>query len=183
MLIHDEIIDVVDENDTVIGQMSREEADQRKALHRVSDVWFYNTLGEVFCQKRSIHKKGGPGLLECTAAGHVAAGQTYEQGAVLETKEETGITVVPSDLQVVGYARQSKIGKAQHLRKIFAYKFMGTLEELIPEPFEVDEFQLWKIDDILNANAETRTLFVPHTFDTFFVEALQNVKALALRQS
>jgi hypothetical protein len=60
---------------------------------------------------------------------------------------------------------------------------MGTLEELVPEPFEVDEFQLWKIDDILNADAKTRTLFVPHTFDAFFVKALQNVKALALRQS
>ena len=88
-----ELFDVVDESDRVIDTLPRDEVHARDLRHRAIHVMLFNTRGEVFLQKRSIWKDRNPGLWDSSTAGHVDAGETYEQAARRELREEIGIEV------------------------------------------------------------------------------------------
>ena len=77
----DEIFDVVDENDRVVGRATRAEVHRRRLLHRAVHIVVSDGRGNVVLQKRSLAKDTCPGLLSTSCAGHVDAGESYEQAA------------------------------------------------------------------------------------------------------
>ncbi len=87
----EEIIDIVNENDEVIGTASRREAHEKGLLHRVVHVVIENSKGEVLCLRRELNVEVRPGFIS-NCAEHVAAGETYEKAASRATKEELGIS-------------------------------------------------------------------------------------------
>jgi len=90
-LSKDEHLYVVDENDNVIGWASRGECHKRGLIHRSVYVIVLNDRGEVFLQKRSMSKDLYPGLYACSASGHVEYGESYEEAARRELREELGV--------------------------------------------------------------------------------------------
>ncbi len=90
--VHGEIFDVVDEHDRVIGQKSRFEVHRQKLLHRAIHVFVFNQAGELFLQRRSKWKDTHPLRWDSSAAGHVNAGQTYDETAAREIEEELGVS-------------------------------------------------------------------------------------------
>ncbi len=128
-----EILDVVNEEDEVIGTADREEVHRVGLLCRLIYVCFYTADGNIIFQKRSLTKKNDPGRLTTAASGHVSSGQSYIEAAVRETFEETGITVNEHDLVDLGviranYTQGRYISNA--MRGLFAYKFDGNLTDL-----------------------------------------------------
>lgn len=92
----DEVFDVVDENDKVIGKEKRVEVHARALRHRATHVFVWNKYGEVFLQKRSQLKDKYPGVWGSSASGHLDTGEDYDSCALRELEEELGITgVVP----------------------------------------------------------------------------------------
>ncbi|MEA3212224.1 MAG: rRNA (adenine1518-N6/adenine1519-N6)-dimethyltransferase [Chthoniobacter sp.] len=89
--VHGEIFDVVDEADQVRGQLSRHEVHRQKLLHRAVHIFVFNQRGELFLQKRSKWKDVYPLRWDSSAAGHVNAGQTYDETAPREVEEELGV--------------------------------------------------------------------------------------------
>ncbi|MGC1481937.1 MAG: 16S rRNA (adenine(1518)-N(6)/adenine(1519)-N(6))-dimethyltransferase RsmA [Chthoniobacterales bacterium] len=89
----DEDFDVVDHNDTVIDTRHRDEVHARDLRHRATHILVFNAAGELLLQKRSPWKDKSPGLWDSSTAGHVDAGETYEQAAHRELQEEIGIEV------------------------------------------------------------------------------------------
>lgn len=59
----DEIFDVVDESDRVVGQATRAEVHRRRLLHRAVHIVVSDGRGNVVLQKRSLAKDTCPGLL------------------------------------------------------------------------------------------------------------------------
>ena len=59
----EEIFDIVNERDEVVGQAPRKEVHARGLWHRAVHVLVFNTRGEVFLQKRSIKKRSSAGRL------------------------------------------------------------------------------------------------------------------------
>jgi len=88
-----EILDIVDLDDRVIGQASREEIHAQALIHRASHMILFNSSGQVFLQRRSFHKDSGGGLWDSSAAGHVDSGESYLDCAVRELAEELGLQV------------------------------------------------------------------------------------------
>ena len=88
-----EVFDVVDEDDRVIGQKTRGEVHADGDMHRAVHVFVIGKKGQLLLQKRSILKDVHPGTWDSSVAGHVDAGETYEQAAVRELEEEMGIVV------------------------------------------------------------------------------------------
>ena len=87
-----ELLYEVDEHDQVIGPRTRGELHRLGLRHRAVHVLVFNSRNEVFLQKRSAAKDTNPGLWDTSAAGHVDFGESYEQCALRELKEELGIT-------------------------------------------------------------------------------------------
>lgn len=86
-----EIFDVVDERDVVIGSSHRKEVHVNNLLHRAVHLWIFNSKGELFLQKRSSWKHNHPDLWCSSAAGHVDSGESYVEAGHRELKEELGI--------------------------------------------------------------------------------------------
>ena len=65
------------------------------------EVWTFNSAGKLLLTLRSEEKENYPNLWECTG-GAVVAGETSLQGALRELSEETGISVRPEELRLLG---------------------------------------------------------------------------------
>ena len=83
---------VVDENDQVVGEASRSEVHGNNLRHRAVHLFVFNRQGELFLQKRSRWKDRHPLLWDSSAAGHVEAGEDYDQTATRELAEELGVS-------------------------------------------------------------------------------------------
>jgi isopentenyl-diphosphate delta-isomerase type 1 len=89
----EEIFDVVNERDEVVGRQTRREVHRLGLMHRAVHVLVFNSQGEVFLQKRSMSKDRQPGLWDSSASGHVDTGEEYDACAVRELGEELGLHV------------------------------------------------------------------------------------------
>jgi isopentenyl-diphosphate Delta-isomerase len=87
----EEIFDVVNDRDEVVGQAPRSEVHRLGLLHRAVHVLVFNTRGEVFLQKRSMQKDREPGKWDSSSSGHVDSGEDYDACAVRELAEEIGL--------------------------------------------------------------------------------------------
>ena len=99
--VQDEIYDVVDKMDQVIGQATRREIHQRNLLHRSIHILVFNSQNKVFLQKRSMAKDENPGLWDTSSAGHVDSGETYDDCAHRELWEELGINAILKPLDKI----------------------------------------------------------------------------------
>ncbi len=88
--VSEEIFDVVNERDEVVGQAPRSEVHRRGWHYRAVHVLVFNGRGEVFLQKRSMKKDCYPGGWDSSAAGHRDRGEDYDACAVREMREELG---------------------------------------------------------------------------------------------
>ena len=89
----DEIFDVVNENDEVVGRAPRREVHARGLWHRAVHVLVFNARGEVFLQKRSMKKDTAKGKWDSSSSGHLDAGEAYDACAVREVREEIGLAL------------------------------------------------------------------------------------------
>ncbi len=90
-IMSEEIFDVVNERDEVIGQNTRREVHRLGLKHRAVHVLVFNARGEIFLQKRSLKKDIAAGKWDSSASGHLDAGETYDACAVREVREEIGL--------------------------------------------------------------------------------------------
>ena len=89
----EESFSIVDEFDRVIGSSPRSQVHANNLLHRAVHLLIFNSAGEVFLQLRSRRKDRHPLLWDSSAAGHVNAGEEYDQAAARELREELGIQI------------------------------------------------------------------------------------------
>jgi isopentenyldiphosphate isomerase len=90
----DELLDLVNENDEVVGSVWKSEAHKDNRLtHREVAVALFTKNGEVLLQQRSMKKETGKGEWKVSVAGHVAFGEDPEKAAEREVFEELGIKI------------------------------------------------------------------------------------------
>ena len=86
----EEIFDVVNDRDEVIGQQPRRIVHRDGLRHRAVHVLVFNSKGELFLQKRSLTKDCFPGTWDSSASGHLDVGESYDACALRELREELG---------------------------------------------------------------------------------------------
>lgn len=90
-----EWVDIVDENNNVIAQCSREQMRAQRLRHRATYIVVHDGMGKVLVQRRTETKDFLPGMLDATAGGVVQAGEVMLDSARREAEEELGIAGVP----------------------------------------------------------------------------------------
>lgn len=84
-------MDIIDENDSVIGKVPRDEIRSKVLLHRGVLIFVFNSKGEIFVHKRTETKKIYSGYYDLACGGGVDAGEGYEEAAYRESSEELGL--------------------------------------------------------------------------------------------
>lgn len=155
---HLELLDLVDQQDRVIGQAVRSEVHGNPALiHRVVHILVFNTKGELYLQKRGLNKDVQPGKWDTSVGGHLDAGECQEEGAVREMAEELGISDAP-------------------LKRLYQYLHTNDYESELVTSFEtiwdgqitlqtseIDDGRFWSLKDI-EASAR-QGIFTPNFLD------------------
>ena len=135
--MQEEIFDVVNDRDEVIGQLSRKEVHRQGLKHRAVHVLIFNSKGEIFLQKRSMKKDNFPGTWDSSAAGHLDTGEDYDPCAIRETREELGIELdcVPERILRVDACEET----GQEFVWVYRCRYEGPFQ-LHPEEIETGDW-------------------------------------------
>ncbi|MFJ6700451.1 NUDIX hydrolase [Streptomyces sp. NPDC091272] len=96
----EEILDVVDEHDQVVGQAPRGEVYARGLRHRCTFVLVKDARGRTFVHRRTATKLVFPSLYDMFVGGVVGAGESYDEAALREAEEELGVSGLPRPVPV-----------------------------------------------------------------------------------
>jgi isopentenyl-diphosphate delta-isomerase type 1 len=88
-----ELLEVVDGYNQVIGMASRYDIHHKALRHRSVHIFIFNSLGDLYLQKRSPHKDQYPEHWDSSAAGHTDPGESPREAAQRELMEELGLEV------------------------------------------------------------------------------------------
>ena len=140
----DEVFDVVDGHDEVVGQATRREVHARGLRHRAVHVLLFNLKAELFVQKRAATKDTFPGRYDSSASGHLDSGETYDDGAVRELREELGVEVSVGEL-----VKLFKIDACQETgwEFVWVYSLRGDYVPRI-DPAEIEAGNFWDLDRV-----------------------------------
>ena len=83
-LAKQEMLEVVDENDNIVGLETRVNVHKDGLLHREIHIFFITPNGEIIFQHRAKDKDTYPDKLDATVGGHVDPGMSYEETAIKE---------------------------------------------------------------------------------------------------
>jgi isopentenyl-diphosphate delta-isomerase type 1 len=153
----DEIFDVVNDRDEVIGQATRCEVHERGLKHRAAHVLLFNPKGELFVQKRSDTKDTFPGRYDSSASGHLDTCETYDACAARELHEELGIRVLRQEL-----VRLFKINACQETgwEFVWVYTLRGDYAPHV-NPSEIEAGEFWNLARVRAEMAEQPERFAP----------------------
>lgn len=91
----EEYVYCVDENDNVLGKVTRKEMRTKILRHRGCNIFVFNSKGEILVHKRTMSKDLFPGYYSFVVGGSVQYGESYDECASRELKEETGVRKKP----------------------------------------------------------------------------------------
>ena len=155
-----EIFDLVNEQDLVIGKIRRIDAHGNpQFIHRVSHVLVFNSKEELFLQKRSLKKDVQPGKWDTSVGGHVDAGEDYFSAAVRETEEELGISGAKL-ISLYKYLHRNDYESEY----VTTYKLVWDGPILIQKS-EIDEGKFWSFKNI--QRSVEKNIFTPNFLHEF----------------
>ncbi|MFT8323476.1 MAG: NUDIX domain-containing protein [Bacillus sp. (in: firmicutes)] len=124
-----EMLNIYDQNLNHIGTASRQEVHKRGLWHKTFHCWVVAKEEDgnyIYFQLRSNRKKDYPNKLDITAAGHLLATETIEDG-IREVKEEIGIDVAYKELVCLGMV-QNCILSEKMVDQEFSYVYLHYLQ-------------------------------------------------------
>ncbi len=87
----DEVVDLVDGKDRIVGEATVKQCLEGGLLHRAVAVLVVRSGGGFVLQQRSKRDLWQPGLWTISCTGHVKKGESYESAASRELLEELGL--------------------------------------------------------------------------------------------
>ncbi|MDR0352760.1 MAG: NUDIX domain-containing protein [Opitutaceae bacterium] len=146
----DELFDVVNERDEVIGQATRGEVHARKWLHRAVHVLARGADGRVFLQKRSMAKDTSPGRWDSSCSGHVDAGEDYAAAAVRELREELGARIAGPERLTALFMLPPSEQNGWEFVSVYGIRHDGPFEL---NPSEIERGEWWTPWEVTRAVA------------------------------
>lgn len=121
---NDELLDLADATDTVVGTIRRGDMvkvgyKSPQGFVRFAVAFLLNDKNEVWVPIRGLHKSIAPGGCDFSVAEHVLAGESYERAIERAFKEEAGMAVRANDVTLIGKLFPAE-AKPTH-EAIFAY--------------------------------------------------------------
>ena len=151
----DELIDIVTKDGKPTGKSVLKSDIHRKGyFHNTAHIWFYTAEGFILLQQRAATKTICPLLWDVSVSGHVDAGETIEQAAIRETREEIGICIVEEQLSKIGVFKCFQTYPNGIIDNEFHHTFIvktnAKISEFIPQKNEVEALKYISIKEFFN---------------------------------
>ena len=132
----DELFDVIDEHDRVIGTTTRRQAHADPSLlHRSIGILVFRG-DQLFLQKRSATKDTLPSHWTCSVTGHVDSGEDWLHAAKRELTEEIGVIATRDPVQI--HQSIFRYSYESELMRFYRYD-LDSDTALILDRHEIDE--------------------------------------------
>lgn len=158
---------LVDENDSEIGLMNKNDAHRKGYLHRAVSVFIINSRGEWLLQQRSLNKYHSAGLWTNTCCSHPLPGESNVDAATRRLNEEMGIeNCALTHLFTFTYNEELANGLIEHE---FDHVFLGVcdqnpvINEMEVRSYKFVNYQELKKD--ITANSEQYTVWFRKIYD------------------
>ena len=181
-----EMLEIINENDEVIGLETRKKIHKEGLLHREIHIWFITPNREIIFQHRAKDKDTYPDKLDATVGGHVEPNDSYEKTAIKECKEETGLEIDLNKLLFLAKIRKEsfdeKTGlKNNTIRAQYAYLYEGDISDLQVEEGKAEGFEKWKIDELENLSEINKNKFIELIFEEDMLKLFNIAKEKLLK--
>jgi isopentenyl-diphosphate delta-isomerase len=140
----DHLIDIVNENDEVIGSELKSKKPELGFISRVSAILVQDSNGKYIISKRGSHKKLDANKCDLSAFGNVDAGEDYKTAARRELKEELGIDC---EVKILDKFYQEVDHKGK-LYKFFCGVFLAKSDEEPKLNHELVSYQKMSLNEI-----------------------------------
>lgn len=129
-----EMLDLVDNNDTVISSMERNEVYANKLNNfRVINGFIKNSEGKLFIPRRQKNKRLFPLALDVSVGGHVTSGETYEEAFAKETAEELNVDIYSIPFKILGTMNP-------HTDNVSAFMTVYEIQSDLTPAYNPDDF-------------------------------------------
>ena len=151
----DELLDVVNDEDIVIGQEMRSTVHHKGLQHRGVHVFLFSEDGKMLIQKRSADRASSPSMLDCSVSEHVKAGESYLDAALRGMKEEMGVTDVEIS-PLVTFRMNYGLNDNE-----ISTLYMGqvTPEIVRFDPVEIAEISYYSLDQLEELMRDEKNIF------------------------
>jgi isopentenyldiphosphate isomerase len=178
-----EKLNVVDEEGNVIGEETRENIHKQGLLHKEVHVLFYTPTGELIFQHRAKDKDTYPDLLDVAVGGHVEIGSDYDETALQEMKEETGICIEKKDLTLIKIIKSRNIDTVTNtinnsLRAIYIYRYDGNIKDLRIEKGKSIGFEVWSLEKIQTLSLKDKQRFIVPNIEGEYREIFKQIRKM-----
>jgi isopentenyldiphosphate isomerase len=147
-------IQIVNKNDEPIGESDMKEAHEKGLIHRIVFIGVQDPDGNLLLQRRSKEVLIHPDTWDISAAGHVDAGESYEDAAKRELEEEIGLAGFPLE-EISRFYKEIEINGRRAKRFCCSYRVVVPKGvDLKPNPEEVAGLKWFSIDEVEKAMKE-----------------------------
>jgi isopentenyl-diphosphate Delta-isomerase len=164
----EEKVVLVNEQNEVLGTMSKMEAHEKGLLHRAISILLYNSKGEMLIQQRAASKYHWPLIWSNAVCSHPRENESFQEAAERRLKEELNINCSLKEIYRFIYKAQDELtGLIEHeYDTVFEGRFDGEI------PFNPDEIESirWITLEKLSQEIENE----PNNFSFWFKEILKN---------
>lgn len=150
--MHNETLAIFDEAGNRVGTAPRDEVHRVGYWHETFHCWFVSRIQGIpyiYFQLRSNQKQDYPGLLDITAAGHLLANETVEDG-IREVQEELGVELSFEELIPLGtipYHMENDALIDNERAHVFLYSSSFGVNDFSLQKEEVAGIALAKLED------------------------------------
>lgn len=169
-----ESLDIVNEQNEVVGTTTRGEAHKKGHLHRALSVLIVNSSGKILLQQRSSNRSIHALSWDLSASEHVQAGEGFEEGAKRSAREELGVEIE------VKKVTEPNLQKREYKVKgdiVYEYELVMMLKALHDGPFKIDPNEVNKVEffslEEIEKMIESGAAFTP-----WFLYEWDNVKKI-----
>jgi len=183
----DELIDILNNDLTVLKTCSKSETHKYGHLHASVHIWFYTDNAEILIQKRASTKIAFPNLWDVSVAGHISTGEIAIMSAIREVKEEIGLIIQEKELLKIGDFKECFQHKDDfidnEIHRIYLCKFTKDSNQLKLQKEELSEIKLIPIDIFKDelSKPHFERLYVPH-YSEYYVFVFKNINQQLKKQ-
>lgn len=162
--MQDELFDIVNGQDQVIGQETRSIVHRRGLWHRGVHVLLFTQDEKLLVQRRSKDRIHAPSALDCSVSEHVRSGEDYYTTATRGLQEEIGLVGI--DIQPLVKFKMNYGPKDNEVSELYNGYVNPALVKF--DPVEVESIEYYSLPDLQEHLTGRKT-----TFSYWFKQIIQ----------